>query len=208
MRKTFYIVVLSMCILGLCACGRNEEQAKEESRDEYYMRLAKEITDYQELYSLIKGYSEDVDEKEELKKRFALLEGNDTIQKALLNSEELSSELLIVILENTKWKNPNYCELVSLIKTKIVDAELTPEQEVRLCYLGETEQSGLLLRDNLCCEALCYIADKETTKIRNLQYYEYRDLFYQQGAREWTDEEKSNLIDTENKNIIKGLLIR
>ncbi|MCI8965454.1 MAG: hypothetical protein HFJ43_03800 [Clostridia bacterium] len=207
MKKMFYLVLSICIILSSSACGRNKKQVEVESRDEYYRRLAEEITDYQDTYDLIKEYSEDEKEKEEFKKRLAF-EGNYIVQEALLNSEDLSSEILTIILENPKWKNPNQSEVVSLIKDKIKDSELTSEQEVRISKIGETAQLGLLAREELCCEALCYIADTETTLIKNLNYYEYRDLFYQQGAREWSDEEKIQLINTENKNIIKGLSLK
>lgn len=139
-------------------------------------------------------------------KWLAVLKGNDTVQKALLVSEDLSPDLLIVMLENPRWKNPHYRELVNVLKIRIRDAELTREQEVQIAKIGdETAQLGLLIRSDICCEALCYIADEETTAIRNLEYYEYKSLFYQQGARKWTNEEKRVLKNTENKDILKGL---
>ena len=205
MKKIVYVLLVVICItLGLGGCGQSKKQV--ETRDETYLRLAEEVTTYQEVYDLIEEYSEDESEQEEFKKRLALLKGNETVQKALLEAEDLSPELLIVMLENPRWKNPHYNELVSTLKIKIKDAELTLEQEVKIAKLeDETAQLGLLNRSDICCEALYYIADEETTAIRNLNYYQYQNLFYQQGTREWTDEERRVLINTENENILKGL---
>lgn len=204
MKKIIY-VVLSICItLELGGCGQSKKQI--ETRDETYLRLAEEVTTNQEVYDLIKEYAEDENEQEEFKKRIVVLEGNETVQKALLESEDLSPELLIVMLENPRWKNLQQGDLVASLKAKIRNAKLTPEQEVRIAKIeDETAQLGLLERSGICCEALCYIADKETTALKNLDYYEYQDLFYDQGAREWDDEEKRMLTNTNNKNILKGL---
>jgi hypothetical protein len=204
MKRVLY-VLLAICItLELGGCGKSNRQV--ETHDEIYLRLAEECTTYQEVYDLIKEYSEDKKEQEEFKKWLALLKGNETVQNALLSSEDLSPKLLILMLENPRWKNPHYYELVATIKAKVKDANLTPEQEITIAKIGnETAQIGLLMRDDICCEALSYIADVETTAIRNLNYCEYQNLFYQQGTREWNDEEKRDLINTENKNILEGL---
>lgn len=204
MKRIVY-VLLAICItLELCGCGQSEKQV--ETREEAYLKLAEEVTTYQEVYDLIKSYSGDENEQEEFKERLALLKGNDTVQKALLVSEDLSPELLIVMLENPRWENPHYYELVSDITAKIRDAQLTPEQEVKIAELDdETAQLGLLARSNICCEALAYIADRKTTAIRNLDYYGYQNPFYEQGAREWTEEEITILKNTENESILRGL---
>ena len=89
MKKMFYLVLSICIILSSSACGRNKKQVEVESRDEYYRRLAEEITDYQDTYDLIKEYSEDEKEKEEFKKRIDF-EGNYIVHEALLNSEDLS----------------------------------------------------------------------------------------------------------------------
>lgn len=203
MKRIVY-VLLAICItLELGGCGKSKKQV--ETRDETYLRLAEEVTTYQEVYDLIKEYAEDENEREKFKKQLAVV-CNNTVQEALLVSKDLSPELLIVMLENPRWKNPYYYKIVSTLIIKIRDAELTQEQEVKIAKIGdETAQLGLLTRSDICCEALCYIADEETTAIKNLDYYKYKKLFYQQGAREWKEEEKIILTNTENKNIIKGL---
>ncbi len=201
MKKIVYVLLaISITLFTLSGC---EKQVK--TRDELYLKLAEKATTYQEVYNLIKSYSEDKNEQEEFNKKLALVKGNDTVQYALLASEDLSPEVLVAIVENPRWENPHYLKVVNTLTNKIKDAELTQEQEVKIAKSGyKTAHEGLLLRDNLCCEALCYIADRKTTAI-NLKYCGYQSLLCQHGAREWSTEEKIRLTNTKNIDILEGM---
>lgn len=201
----FIVVVL---IAGLSACGKAEE--KIETRADYYISLAKEVEKPEELYNLINEYSDETEKQESFKAQLALLEGNDTIQLALLASEDLTSELMVSILQNHKWVNIRHAGTRAFLMEKISSmSELTPIQEIQIADIGEeTYQAGLLAKPDVSCDTLCYLLNKGTTKL-NLEYYEYQEWIRLQACREdWTQEEKERLLETGNKNVKKVFRVR
>lgn len=207
-EKCIFGFIVFILMSALSACGKAEE--KIETRDDYYMSLAKDVENAEELYNLISEYGGDVDEQESFKAQLALLEGNDTVQMALLASEDLTPELMVSILQNHKWVNIRHAGTRVFLMEKISSmSELTPIQEMKIAEIGEeTYQAGLLAKPDVSCDTLCYLLNKDTTKL-NLEYYEYQEWIQLQACREdWSQQEKERLLDTGNKNVRRVFRVR
>ena len=203
MIATMVTVLTIILALGGCA-----EEEKEYSRDGYYLKLAEEAGSADEVYTIIDEYKANNDETELPIFLEELAEVNDVSQTALICSDEYrNADILIRILKNPKWINMDHYQVREIIRNAICQTDLTESEEMEIAKLDErTYHEGLLQRANVSCEALCYVASKDTTAL-NLDYFGYRDLFTNQVLeREWSVEEKEDLLDTGNSTIEKALL--
>lgn len=200
MRKIVSIILVALL---LTACQSSESE-KVETREEYYVKLAKDVDSYDRLYEIIEEYSEDADEQQSfIKKYLIFIEDNDTVQEAILASEWINPEILFSILENHKWSNIHYTKRRNFLIETISKAKLNSDQELDIAKLGvETYQAALLYKPDVSCKALCYILNKETSKL-NLKYYDYRELICMHASRDWDFEDRIKLINTNNEDIVE-----
>lgn len=199
MKKFTNFVLFISVVLLLSGCGKEE---KVETPEEYYLSLAKEADTYERVYEIIEEYSSETEKQESFKEELVFLKGNDTVQEALLVSEDCTPELMISIFKNHKWSNIHYTKRRNLLMESISKmTSLTSKEEMEIAKLGvETYQAGLLLKPDVYCDTLCYLLNKDTTKL-NLEYYKYREWIALQAARDWSMEEKINLLNTENRTV-------
>ncbi len=203
MKKITFLFIMLLILSG---CSRTEEV---ETREDYYLSLAKDADSYEEVEAIIVEFATEGDANN-FKQKLALLEGNDVIQEALLVSDELTPRLLMTILEQHKWSNIYYTKRRNLLLETIAETQLSPEQEMEIAKLGtefgiETYQAGLLLKPDVSCKPLSYILTKGTSKL-NLEYYKYKEWIKLQAMRDdWELEEKKELLNTGNLTVREAL---
>lgn len=206
MKKILCITIV-LLIGILTGCRSADETVKFDTLEDCYVEKARSLGDYESIYSLISLYDDDPVAQEAFVARLAAIEDNETVQKALLLYDGLSSENFVYILENHKWKNIKNAGIRQLLISTIATAELSYEEELRIAKLNvATYQAGLLYRDEISCDALCYIADKDTTSL-NLDFYKYRELFYVHGyIKDWGIDEREKLLNTKNKYLERAFV--
>ena len=192
------VFALAMIIL-LTGCSKADDQAQSSAKtsysfsekDEYSLSLAQKAESYAQVFEILKA-----NDSEEFQIALAKLD-NNIVQEALLNYENLSTNALIVICENPKSPNIEQYAIKSYFENAICNAELTPEQEVKIAKTNKYPmQMGILCREDLSSEALIYLVESNNTfnYVINLEYFQIRDVVYNQIIRvPLTVEEKEKL---------------
>lgn len=186
MRKIIILVfTLTAVVIMFAGCSKTENQAQQSAEvtysfsaeDEYRLSLAQKAESYEEVLQILKA-----NDSEEFQIALANSD-NHIVQEALLQYENLTPAALIAICENPKSPNLNNNFIKKIFENAIINADLTPEQEMQIAKTNKYPmQKGILYRKNLTGEALIYLieSNNKVNWVINLNHYQTKKRVYYQ----------------------------
>lgn len=209
MKKFLIIASTIMLVVAFAGCSKvGEVRPTEVSEEEqYYLELAEKANSETELFDILVK-----NDSERFQNLLATQVKNKKVQEALLMYDKLHKSTLIAILEAPNLTNIKYIGTRDNIINQIYNADLTPDEELRIAKTNLQEaQWGVLARENLNYQSLYYILE-HNDKIGwtiNLDYYKVEELICNQILKmDLTLEESKSLAELKIYNVDQALKAR